>query len=130
MNVLNLNAAKPIVNDDRFNMAKDGLMKSETVFIHNLIREHAKHQNDGYVLYAKDLPLHDQKILLSYEVSAVNYEDALSSPTLTKEYISDYLDSMQAAIDKELDSVYQEDMEEMGLCLSQRSNGDVLWIRR
>jgi hypothetical protein len=130
MNVQNLNAINVIVNDDKYTVDKESRMNSYDTFVHSLIREHAEHYNDGYSLDAKDLPLHDQKILLSYEVSAVNYEDALSSPTLTAEYIDDYLESIQAKIDKEIGKVYAEDMEEMGVCLHQYKDGSLIWVRR
>lgn len=126
----NLTVKKPIVNDDKYTVAKDRLMQSYNIFISDLIREHAKHESDGYVLYVDQLPLYDQKILLSYLISAQDYADALSSPSLTAEYIADYTDCMQYAINSLIDEVYHEDMEEMGMCLHRHRDGDLTWVRR
>ncbi len=116
---------QPISNDSKFN-AKDGRMSYEH-FVNSLIREHAKHQSDGYVLYADQLPLVDQKLFLSHLLAAEDYEDALSNPVRTQEYIKEYISEMQAGIDLRIDKVYVEDMEEMGLRLTQHTNGDLSW---
>jgi hypothetical protein len=117
-----------VANDSHFERAKDG-MDSYEHFIHSIIREHARHESDGYVLYADQLPLADQKLFLSHLLAAEDYEDALSSPIRCQEYIKENLSDMQAGIDLHLNEVYREDMEEMGLHFSQRNNGDVLLVR-
>ena len=117
------------VNDPQY--AKDGDMKPYDVFVQGIIREHAKHSADGYILFAEDLPLHDQKIFLSYLLDAHEYEAALSNPHLTLSYIEDELSNMQTKIDESIDDVYHADMREMGMCLNRHAdNGEFTYYRR
>jgi hypothetical protein len=123
-----------IINDPQYFCAKEG-QKVEgaayQVFLRSLIREHAKATTDGYLLYARDLPLYDKKIFLSYMIDAEEYEDATSSPYLTAALIEEFINDMQTGINNVIDDVWHEDMQEMGLVLCHhRDNGELYYRSR
>lgn len=123
-----------VINDPQYFCAKEGTNMRRTVpeniFIRDLIRTNAKYSGDGCSLFVCDLDKQDKKLLLSYMVSAEDYEYALSSPSRLDAMLVEYAKDMQSAINALLDDVYHEDMEEMGLVLCHHhDNNEPYWVK-
>jgi len=101
---------------------KDRLFRS---FVANLIREYATYSTDSCYLSVSDLPYPEKKQFLSHLIHVDDYEYFIANKTREAEAIKEYEDEMQHFIDWQLDNVYHEDMQEMGMLLCQhRDNGE------
>lgn len=112
--------------------AKEGssmVKKRIEVFVDDLIREYADHKSDGYYLSVCDIPHEVLKVYLSVFVSPNDYEYYAEDPVRLNLAIKDYKHEMQYFINKRLDVVYYEDMDELGLHFKQLNNGDAIWDR-
>jgi hypothetical protein len=115
-------------SQDRVFNSKEGESVTGNIFkkfISNLIREHAIHKNDGYQLTVDDLPYQEKKHFLSHLVDIDDYEYFIKNKTRELEAIKDYKDEMQYFINCNIDEIYHEDMQEMGMVLCHhRDNGE------
>lgn len=91
-------------------------------YIKALIRSNASYCKEGYKLDAENLTLKDQSQFLSYLIHPKLYDYYLKNPILLQLTCTIYLNKMQAYIDDYIEDVFNEDMEEMALCLSRKVN--------
>lgn len=96
---------------------KNMLGKAFNRYLDSLIRENCTYKDGCYQLQASDIPYEDRKLLLSYLVHIEDYEDFTRDKTREIEAIKDYEPEMQYLIDKRIDDVWHEDMQEMGRTL-------------
>jgi hypothetical protein len=101
---------------------KDRLFRT---FVANLIREYATYTSTGCHLLVNDLPYADKKQFLIHLTHVDDYAYYIANKTREAEAIKEYEDEMQHFIDWQLDDVYHEDMQEMGMLLCRhRDNGE------
>lgn len=91
-----------IQQDSIISPRKDRKM-ARTAFVRSLIREHATKPNDYYELWVDQLPLYDQKILLSYIAEPSEYEFYCANPIRVEAAIKENYTYMQNLIDEQLD---------------------------
>ncbi len=94
-------------------------------FVHDLIRDYATNEKDGYDLYVNDLPFSVKKLFLATLLTPYEYQYYAENETRLQEGIAEHEVYMQQMIDREVDEVYGEDMREKGLKVGQhRDNGE------
>lgn len=103
----------------------------------NLVREYAKWTEDGYVLWASQLPRYEKKTFLSYVIEEdfedpiAAFEDFTTTPAREDAAFSEYENSMQYWIDEVIGEVFAEDMSDGGFVyVTDRDHGDSRWVKR
>lgn len=129
-------AVNNITGENLFNQVfKDGdKINNKDVrvdFVRDLINENAYYENGVLTLYVHDLSFDEKKIFLSIIVEPEDYEYYCQSQTRLEAAIQEYTKAMQKRIDDIIDDVWHENMQEMGLVLSQhQDNGEYFYRRR
>lgn len=105
--------------------------RQTTNFVHRLIRANGTFSStDGFSLSIHDVDPLDKKLFLSYILEPSEFEDFCENYIRLQAGFKEYEKVMQACIDQEVDEVYHEDMQEMGLALRiDNENGEHIWIR-
>lgn len=124
---------------DQSTVKDDGKMDiTRNIILHfarDLVRDHAEEMEEGYYLRAKDLPLSEKKILLSYAVECIElYEDLIQSPNTLEAAFIEYDKEMQYWIDEVIQDEFQDKFEsrmhEAGMsCHHHSDNGEAFWVR-
>jgi hypothetical protein len=100
-------------------------------FVHNLIRENAHQDLDGYSLDVDSLSTIDKKLYLSHIGENADIEAYRNGDISFDALYLEYRKHMQRFIDAEIEEVYLEDMHEWGLVSRiDGSNGETLWYKR
>lgn len=103
----------------------------------SVVREYAKWTEDGYELWACQLPRYEKKIFLSHVIDedfddpVAAYEDFTKTVYAEDAAFSEYEKSMQYWIDEVIGDVFAEDMTDGGFVyVTDRDHGDSRWIKR
>lgn len=131
---MNSNILRSFCNDFQYkSVTKDGdfINKPQSFvnLVHEIIRDNVEFSNDGYSLFVSSLSKIEKQLLLSYILEISDYEYYLTN-NLLDAAISEYEKELQAAIDNEIDQVWHEDMQEMGLHLNRHNDNNEIYYTR
>lgn len=101
-----------LANADAWREKEKSERRAREVFVKTLINDNATRTQDGLSLFVTDLHPSDKKLFLSYIVSIEEYEWLCSSPSLLQEAFADYEEEMQSLINKHLDDVWHDFLED------------------
>lgn len=132
---MNSTILRKFCNDYQFfSAAKDSSYPMQTNafknLVHEIIRDNVEFSNEGYYLCAHKLSKIEKRQLLKHIISAEDFEYYDQEESLMDAAVADCERDLQAAIDSEIDQVWHEDMQEMGLYLSRHyDNGEIYYTR-
>lgn len=114
--------------------AKEGILINTgyafTKLVHSLIREHGVYKDNTIYVDSKSFPQWDKNLLLRHLIPASQYAEIGNQMTAHALFL-EVLPHLESVFEQEIATVYQEDMEEMGMCAIQHvSNGETYWVRR
>lgn len=105
--------------------------RNRTKLLHQIIREYGKYDGVNYSVTLSDIDINDRAEILSYVLDDYEYRWCLISDKRIDHMFDTHSRYIEELIDMECSDVYQEDMEEMGMCLRHyKDNGEQYWDRR
>ncbi len=102
-----------------------------TNLLHTLIREYGTYYDGSYSVDPKNFSLSDKRLILSHILTSDTYERSTLNNERLEAMFMNHNNLIQTLLDSECDSVYREDMEEMGMVLCRHhDNGEIYWVQR
>lgn len=96
-----------------------------------LVMEYATSDTDGFSLDVHDLPIPDQRLLLSHVLDSDQIEEIYLSDSATRYYMQEEGKFLQRFVSEECRSHYSDCMEEMGMRREHHSdNNESYWRMR
>lgn len=109
-----------------FTMSSIGMKRA----LQGALHEHGEYQQGRLHLDARDLPLADRKLLLSYLLDLSDYNRTVASPAYLEAVYKEHLSTIQSLLDDESTEVYHDCMNEMGMVKHTHSNnGETYWTK-